>query len=224
MGRKIFASYKYSDSDVYPLPSGGLIGTTARSYVDELQRLLDAADNIYKGENDDESLAGFKDATIESKLRDKIFDTSITIVLISKNMKDASVSEEDQWIPWEVSYSLKEMTKGDKTSATNGMIAIVLPDRNGSYEYFVRNICPRGCMNWQTDSTFRIIGKNMFNRKLPKTATCTNHPERTVHTGNDHSYIHQVKWNDFRSNVNGHLGIAAEISQHLDDYTLEKLV
>src|SRR5712664_2819101 len=161
MSKKIFISYKYGDRDVRPLPSGGLIGTTARHYVDELQNLLDVNDHIYKGENDDESLAGFKDETIASKLRDKIFDTSITLVLISKNMKDSSVSEGDQWIPWEISYSLKEMTKGDKTSKTNGMVAVVLPDRNGSYEYFVKNICPNGCMTWQRDATFGIIGKNM---------------------------------------------------------------
>ena len=225
MSRKIFISYKYGDTDVRSLPSGGLVGTTARHYVDKLETLLDANDHIYKGENDDESLAGFKDDTIASKLRDKIFDSSITLVLISKNMKDLSMSEDDQWIPWEISCSLKEMTRGDRTSGTNAAVAIVLPDRAGSYEYFVRPICTNGCTNWQTGNTFTIIGKNMFNRKEPKTFTCAQHPAGgAVHTGNDHSYIHQAKWDDFVSNINGYLTVATQMQENLDDYEIIKIV
>lgn len=227
MPRKIFVSYKYSDSDVRSLrPAGnGLIpvlATTARNYVDELSARLDANDHIYKGENDNESLAGFKDETIESKLRDKIFDTSITMVLISKNMRDASVNEDEQWIPWEISYSLKEVTKGDRTSKTNGMIAVVLPDRNGSYEYFVRPICANGCLIWQKDSTFGIIGKNMFNRKQPKLYTYPSHPHGAVHIGNDHSYIYPVKWDEFITNVNGYINLAVQINENINDYEITK--
>lgn len=228
MARKVFVSYKYGDSDVRSLrPSGGglisVLTTTARDYVDELSIRLDANDHIYKGENDNESLAGFKDETIESKLRDKIFDTSITIILISKNMRDVTTSEDDQWIPWEVSYSLKEMTKGNRTSKTNGMIAVVLPDRGGSYEYFVKNTCANGCMTWQKGSTFGIIGKNMFNRKQPKTFICNNHPAGgAVHTGYDHSYIYPVTWDEFISNVNGYINLVAQISENVDDYEIIK--
>jgi hypothetical protein len=228
MTRKIFVSYKYGDADVRSLPPVGnglipVLATTARNYVDVLADHLDANDHIYKGENDNESLAGFKDETIESKLRDKIFDTSITIVLISKNMQDTSMSEDDQWIPWEIAYSLKEMTKGDRTSKTNGMIAVVLPDRNGSYDYFVKPIC-QNCASWQNDSAFKIIGKNMFNRKQPKTIVCSNHPNSgAVHTGYDHSYIYPVKWDEFIQYVNTYINLAAEISENVDDYEITKI-
>ena len=228
MPRSIFVSYKYGDADVRALRRSGdglisLIPTTARHYVDELAAHLDANDHIYKGENDGESLAGFKNETIESKLRDKIFGTSVTIVLISKKMKDPSMSEDDQWIPWEISYSLKEMTKGGRTSRTNGMLAVVLPDKNGGYDYIATSICANGCVSWQTGSTFSIIGKNMFNRKRPNTYACGNHPSTgAVHSGNDHSYIYSVKWDDFVANMNWYINLAAQISRNTDDYEIVK--
>lgn len=229
MARSIFVSYKYADADVRPLwPPGTLLTpretTTARHYVDVLAARLNAEDHIYKGENDNESLAGFKNETIESKLRSKIFSTSITIVLISKNMKDSSMSEDDQWIPWEVSYSLKEMTKNGRTSGTNGMLAVVLPDRNGSYGYFATPICPSGCVTWNIGSTFGIIAKNMFNRKRPETFYCTNHPNSgAVHSGYYHSYIYPVKWDDFITNMNWYIELAVQISKNKGDYEVVKL-
>lgn len=69
MKRKVFVSYKYSDNKVLRIKG---YPTTARNYVDELSVILEKDNHIYKGENDGESLEHFKDATIGSKLADKI--------------------------------------------------------------------------------------------------------------------------------------------------------
>lgn len=203
MARKIFISYKYGDTGVQHIPRHGEYdATTARHYVDVLQAKLDAADHINKGEDDGEDMSGFKDETIESNLRDKIFDSSTTIVLISKNMKDPYLAEEDQWIPWEVAYSLKEMTRNDRTSGTNAMLAVVLPDENGSYSYIVNHY---PCVtSWNTASLFKILGSNMFNRNQKNLIRCTS-CNGIHHTGQDHSYIYPVKWSDFIANISGYL-------------------
>ena len=134
---KIFVSYKYSDALVKPLLSSSLFSrvTTARSYVNDLTGRLQDGNHIYKGEDDGESLADFKDETIRTRLSDKIYDSSVTIVLLSKGMNENWRKESDQWIPWEVSYSLQNKTRGGRTSRMNAMIAVVLPDENGLYDY-----------------------------------------------------------------------------------------
>lgn len=226
MGRKIFVSYKYGDDNVYPLGSPlfeVLYPTTVRDYVDEMQKLLSEDDHINKGEADGEDLSDFADSTIESKLRDKIYDSSITIVVISPNMRELYTPESDQWIPWEISYSLKEHSRNGRTSQSNAMLAIVLPDRSNCYNYYIdtRCFCNAGCQIYNTDKVFQIMARNMFNVKTPSYMACSS--GKSIFQGHA-SYIHNVTWHDFKLNPDLHLNIATEINENIYNYNLVKTV
>lgn len=218
MGRKIFVSYKYADNSVRMINSK--YDTKVRDYVDILQEKI-GAENINKGEKDGEALSWFKESSIESKLRDRIYDSSVTIVLISKNMKEYFTLEEDQWIPWEVSYSLKEHTRNGRISATNALLAVILPDEYGNYSYYIEdNNCGTcSCRTLNTPILFSILQKNMFNQKSKTLKNCST---KTVYIGNS-SYINSVKWDDFIENVNTYIDIAVAMNENIDDYEIYKL-
>jgi hypothetical protein len=225
MGRKIFVSYKYSDSQVQDLNvyEDSFFGrikvqTTARHYVDKLTDILEGDDHIYKGEDDDESMESLADSTIGSKLGDKIFDSSVTIVLISKGMKNPFLPENEQWIPWEISYSLKEQTRQEQKSKTNGVIAVVLPDEFGSYEYYITRDEACNCRNLNTPILFKILSDNMFNVKEPNRRLCNN---AWVYSG-DCSYIQSIQWSDFSGNPTYYIDKAIELRDRKNEFELRK--
>ena len=225
MGNKIFISYKYKDCDVHSLKHSSWKSrkpTIVRDYVDILQEKLEKENHINKGEKDGEDLSDFKEETIESKLRDKIYDSSVTIVLISPNMREQK-PEEEQWIPWEISYSLKEINRSNRRKTPNALIAVVLPDKNGSYSYFIQeNRCFQNCScrTLCIGRLFSILRNNMFNIRYPTYKYC---PNEEVFMGNP-SYIHSVKWSDFMVNPNFHIDTALQIKENWNEYDIVKQV
>lgn len=217
MGRKIFVSYKYSDSDVLGLP--GINNTTARNYVDELDDIIEEEGHIYKGEDDGEDMSTLADPTIGSKLGDKIFDSSVTIVLISKGMRE-DMPDKEQWIPWEIRYSLREQSREGGRSKTNAVLAVVLPDELALYDYFLTYNQRCNSVSYNFADLFQILKDNMFNIKDPEKHECNG---TVIYTGK-YSYIHSVKWSEFIKNPSEHIDIALDIRQNIDKYDIVKTI
>lgn len=204
MGNKVFISYKYSDNAVEQLrPNDFFHVTTARDYVDIIQNKFERDGiHINKGEKDNESLADFKNETIRSKLADKIFDSSVTIVLLSPNMKDSCKAEKDQWIPWEIAYSLRSKRRLDNGSKRNAILLVVLPDRDRNYDY----VNSYGFY-------FDIIQKNLNNLH-------TSYTPYKLRNSCSNSYMLQCNWDQFISNPNVWIEAAIEIRDKGDKYNI----
>jgi len=48
--------------------------------------------------------------------------------------------------------------------------------------------------------------------------------KRVFHTGNDHSYIHPIKWDDFIENIDFYIQLATQINENIDDYNIVKTI
>lgn len=225
-GYKIFVSYKYKDSNVYHSledNSDYIYLCTVRDYVNYFESKIANSDHIYKGEHDNEDLSKLSDETIWQKLKDRIYDSTLTILFISSGMKEHSKPENDQWIPWEISYSLKESKRNDRTTHSNAIIAVVLPDRFDSYDYFENDYLFQGTIygygEERKDILFEIIRKNMLN--------CINPPPINIpHIfdiwNNNLSYIVTAKWSDFIGDYNKYINRAYKNLESIDQFNIVK--
>lgn len=227
MGHKIFVSYKYADDDVKNLKA--FENSTVRDYVDEFENKIDNSNHIFKGESEGEDLSELSEEVIWGKLKDRIFDSTLTIVFISPKMKEKGKSDRNQWIPWEISYSLKETKRKNKsgqdvTSKTNAMMAVVLPDSNNSYDYYLeqKNCCfAHSCTTHHTQKLFKILEKNKFNFNEASKSDCTNDSNEKIWIGNC-SYIEAVKWKDFIEDIDTYIDKAYERLENIDKYNIYK--
>lgn len=219
MEHKIFASYKFTDDQVANL--SGQSNSIVRDYVDELEKLLSASARIYKGEYSSE---GVLEETLWKKLRDRILDSTMTIIFISPGMIVPGVEEKDQWIPWEVSFSLRATERKRPNGeiyigGPNAMLAIVLPDVNGSYDYYLQRstCCEKGCTIYHNHRIFAIMRNNMFNRKSEDKRICD--VRSTIWRG-EHSYIRIIRWGDFIENPASYINAAYKRQRHIGDYDI----
>lgn len=143
-------------------------------------------------------------------------------------MVEKGVKERDQWIPWEVSYSLKEVSRKNKngyliTSRTNAMLAVVLPDKSGDYSYYLeqRECCKINCVTHHVNILFPIIRHNKFNLKNANKEVCQT--GGTLWHGAC-SYIAAVKWSSFICNYDKYVKEACDSLEKQDCYNIQKNV
>jgi len=114
MAHKTFISYKYSE---------------AQDTRDAIIKALGEDATYYQGETSDSpDMTDLKTSTIKKKLTDMMFHTSVLIVVISPNIKQS------KWIDWEIEYCLQNNTRQDRTSQTNGIVAVI-KKVNGTYDW-----------------------------------------------------------------------------------------
>jgi len=146
MARKTFISYKYSE---------------AQDLRDTILEALGDDATYYTGETvDSPDLTDTTTENIKKKLTDMMYGTSVTIVILSPNIK------ESEWIDWEIEYCLKEITRNDRTSYTNGIVGVV-QEINGGYDWLVKKSTKDdGCTvrTVSKDYLLDIINNNRFNR------------------------------------------------------------
>ena len=150
MAHKTFISYKYSE---------------ARKLRDDIIDALGDDADYYKGETSDSpDLTDLKTNTIKQNLTNMMFDTSVTILIISPHMS------ESKWIDWEIEYCLKHETRKDRTSHTNGVVAVI-QKVDGGYSWFKKSRTNSdGChVNYYEESlVYDIINNNRYMSDLKR--------------------------------------------------------
>jgi hypothetical protein len=227
MGRKVFVSYKYKDEKVSKLRDAfyedvdsvfrwNYRNTRVRDYVDLLQEKI-GRDNLNLGEKDGESLEDFSDEKIETLLKQRIRQCSITVVILSKGMKELVISEREQWIPWEISYSLRVVPTGGNTKKMNAVLGIVLPDETGNYNWYFTSNPSCNSITHHTEQLFKILSDNMFNILDKEFRECNG---TKIHTKDEPSLIKTVQWDDFinGTNYNYYIEKAIEIKDDAESY------
>ncbi len=192
MAHKTFISYKYSE---------------ARDLRDRIIEALKEDAVYYQGETSDSpDLTDTSTENIKKNLTDMMYGTSVTILIISPNMKDS------KWIDWEIEYCLKNTTRKDRTSHTNGVVGVIMKV-NGNYDWFKYSTDnDDGCSVWnyRLEKVHNIIKNNRGNQN-PKKYSCPNCKCIDALTG---SYIAFVEEDTFIDNPQKYINNAYDKSEN----------
>lgn len=192
MAHKTFISYKYSEAQ--------------RLRDDIIEALGDDA-TYYKGETSDlPDLTDTSTENIKKNLKDMMYDTSVTIVILSPNMKKS------KWIDWEIEYCLKNISRKNRTSHTNGVVGVI-QKVDGSYDWLKYTVTKEDghtSTNYHSEKLFDIINNNRFNQE-PKVYFCDKCKTYDRLTG---SYIAFVTEDDFLSDPQKYIDNAYDKSEN----------
>lgn len=183
MAHKTFISYKYSESVALRDKIIEAMGSDAVYYNGE---------NGYSEDKSDDSRHAIWDY-----LKDMIWPTTVTIVILSPHMTEST------WIADEVAYSLRKVGRDNKTSGRNGVVAVIQKYQN-SYDWFVKkgtNCHGSSTISYKSNLIFPIISKNHFNSN-PSIWHCD---ECKTYDREKGSYITYVQEETFLKDVNGYV-------------------
>lgn len=201
MARRTFICYKYSES---------------KDIRDGIIDALGDDASYYHGETSDSpDLTDTSTENIKRALRDMIHGTSVTIVIVSPGMIDSS------WIDWEIEYSLKEITRDDRTSRTNGVVCVIAKV-NGGYGWIKESIKKEdGCTVWSYDPSklYAIINNNRYNLIGENRFTCKICKCYNMLLG---SYMSLVEEGDFIKNPEKYIENAYDKAMNVASYTISK--
>jgi hypothetical protein len=201
MARKTFISYKFSE---------------AVDLREEIINSLGDDASYYKGETaDSPDKTDTSTENIKEHLKDMIFDTSVTILIVSPNIKTS------KWIDWEIEYSLKEITRADRTSRSNGIVGVI-QKVDDSYDWLITSAKnDDGCTttSHQTSKLYPIINKNRYNLSGDDKYSC---PHCQSYSQLDGSYISLIKEDVFLNNPNKYIENAYEKSQEIGNFKITK--
>lgn len=200
MARKTFISYKYSE---------------AKILRDKILKSLGDDAIYYQGETaDSPDLTDTTTENIKKNLTDMMYNTSVTIVIISPNIKQSD------WIDWEIEYCLKEITRNGRTSKTNGVVGVV-QEIDGNYDWLITQQTNNdGCVSRVISSTplLDIINNNRYNRP-DHGYTCKDCKNFSQLEG---SYISIIDENVFLKDPHKYIENAYEKSEASKEFKLVK--
>ena len=192
MAHKTFISYKYSE---------------ARDLRDKIIAAMGDDAVYYNGENGfSPNKSDDSDDAIWNYLKDMIWPTTVTIVILSPNMTKSS------WISDEISYSLRKVKRTDTTSGRNGIVAVI-QKVDGNYDWLTKhgvNCHGNPTVSYRNELLFPIISRNHFNSE-PPVVHCN---ECKTYDSDKGSYISYVQEDTFLANVNGFVEKAFAKSQN----------
>lgn len=201
MARKTFISYKYSE---------------ATDLRDRIIKALGEDARYYNGETKDSpDRSEQAEGTIEKALTDMMFNTSVTIVIISPHMK------ESKWIDWEIEYCLKNISRKGRKSHKNGVVGVIQKINNG-YDWFKKQTLEAdGCtVSHYVETYLYDVIKDLRYNQEPKVYSCDKCKCVNYLKG---SYMAFVEEEDFLADPNKYIENAYEKSENDGSGYVDKL-
>lgn len=194
MARKTFISYKYSD----------VVESKINNLRDRIIAKFGDNAKFYRGEDGyTKDLSSYSASYIKETLKDMIRDTSVTILILSPNMKQS------QWMNWELSYSLSEITRNGRISHSNGVVAVIQKQPTyGILDGYAWFKTWNG--NWDISKAFELVRLNRDNKKVYAPYSLSN------------NYIDIVTEEIFLRDPLKYIEEAYTKSQNIDWYNIRK--